>query len=259
MTYELVYDRKAKKDLEKLDKTIQKNILNKLENLKDHLELKKKLSNILKDYYKLKSGKYRIIYFLENKKIFIVRIGHRKNIYDFKKKSLKENQNNLLKEKVVIVNHLDEILGEKERYLLNKNDFYRVSVLVIKNSKNQILLTKRKEESEKEALKWYPSVFGVNLKGDSYLDCVLEKAEDNLNLMIADFELGLVEKKLVENKNKKYFVSVFLIEVDDFDLKNIKYNKDYVFETKWFFESELKKELKESKYLDICKSFLKYY
>ncbi len=77
----------AKKSLEKLDKNIQKRILDFLSDLEtlENPRIKgKSLKGELKEYWRYRVGDYRILSkIIDNELIIIViDIGHRKNIYD---------------------------------------------------------------------------------------------------------------------------------------------------------------------------------
>jgi mRNA interferase RelE/StbE len=86
--YSLLFDRKAVKELSKIDKPFQRIIKGKLELLATNPEVLKNDIKILRgkipNLYRLRVGNYRIIYRQDNDKliILIVRIGHRKDIYD---------------------------------------------------------------------------------------------------------------------------------------------------------------------------------
>ena len=81
--YELVYSDLSLKQLKKLDKEIQKRIISTIERCRirpqHHLQ---RLVDM--PYYKLRVGDYRIIIDLKEDKlmIFVVEMGHRKNIYN---------------------------------------------------------------------------------------------------------------------------------------------------------------------------------
>jgi len=85
--YQLKFLGKALDDLKKIDRAHQLIIKEKLlilaENprvLKNNI---KKLSGIKDNYYRLRVGRYRVIFKKEEKRliIVIVRIGHRKKVY----------------------------------------------------------------------------------------------------------------------------------------------------------------------------------
>ena len=86
MPYELFISPSALKVLKTLDSNVKDSIKTKLKLLaldpfdKDinFTQLKGKHQPI---YYRIKSGDYRAIYHIEDKGIYIDKIGHRKNIY----------------------------------------------------------------------------------------------------------------------------------------------------------------------------------
>jgi addiction module toxin, RelE/StbE family len=84
--YEVTLSPEAQKNLKKIDNKMTLKILKKLEDLTSDklgsLDIKK-----LKEkdgLYRLRIGDYRIIYSINRKEIiiFVVKIGHRKNVYD---------------------------------------------------------------------------------------------------------------------------------------------------------------------------------
>ena len=81
---------RAKKDFAKLDKHIQIQIFKKLkfiESLNDPKDDGKPLAGNLLGLWRYRSGDYRILAQILGDKliILVVKISHRKNIYDFKK------------------------------------------------------------------------------------------------------------------------------------------------------------------------------
>ncbi len=86
MHYELFISPSALKELKKLDSNERESIKTKLKLLAldpfntsiDITQIRGKHQPI---YYRIKSGDYRIIYHVENKGIYVDKIGDRKNIY----------------------------------------------------------------------------------------------------------------------------------------------------------------------------------
>ena len=81
--YELIFEKRALRDLNKLDEQIKQRIWNKLQECKiDPFRYLEPLVEIIG--FKLRVGDYRIIIDVENKiKILhILKVGHRKNIYE---------------------------------------------------------------------------------------------------------------------------------------------------------------------------------
>jgi|TARA_Y100000034_G_scaffold56298_1_gene68970 mRNA interferase RelE/StbE len=82
--HEIFLEKSAKRFLDKLDDFNAKRITKKLKSLEKNPKLGKPLIGNLSGLWKLRIGKYRVIYkIIENKLfIFVLDIGHRKNIYD---------------------------------------------------------------------------------------------------------------------------------------------------------------------------------
>ncbi len=81
MSYELKFSKKAEKQLIKLDKTISKQIFKKLKELEKNPLLGKPLHKNLKNQRSIHTGKYRTLYSIEENRILIFKIKHRKNVY----------------------------------------------------------------------------------------------------------------------------------------------------------------------------------
>lgn len=84
--YEVILSDEAKRFLKKLDSKIVSRILAKLKDLTsekcENLDIKKLKEN--KSLYRIRVGDYRIIYSINNREIivFVVKIGHRKDVYE---------------------------------------------------------------------------------------------------------------------------------------------------------------------------------
>ncbi|MHA1450829.1 MAG: type II toxin-antitoxin system RelE family toxin [Candidatus Hodarchaeales archaeon] len=82
MPFKLFFSETAEKDLRKLDRSIRKQIVKKLEemSIEDSIILDKVISE---DCYKARVGDYRIFIDLDNEKkeFTILKVGHRKKIY----------------------------------------------------------------------------------------------------------------------------------------------------------------------------------
>lgn len=77
---EILFTKRARKDLLSLEKQVVERMLAKIENAS--LNPRKSFEAMSKSYYcKLRAGDYRVIAVIEGSTIEIRRIGHRKNIY----------------------------------------------------------------------------------------------------------------------------------------------------------------------------------
>jgi mRNA interferase RelE/StbE len=80
--YEVFITKRASKDYKKLDDNVKNKILNELNKLKDYpFENTSKLRNDDIGEYRHRIGDYRIIFDIDESRIIILRIGHRKDIY----------------------------------------------------------------------------------------------------------------------------------------------------------------------------------
>jgi mRNA interferase RelE/StbE len=83
LTFRLEYSDEAVMQMEKLDKSVAKRILKRVEStVKDPHRFYKRLAG--REEYKLRVGDYRVIADIDekDKKIFIMTLGHRSSIYD---------------------------------------------------------------------------------------------------------------------------------------------------------------------------------
>ena len=79
--FEVIFDDKAIDFLTKLPKELRKRIYNKVISTKENpFRYFEKLKEI--DGYKLRVGEYRVIADIDDKIITVLKVGHRKNIYD---------------------------------------------------------------------------------------------------------------------------------------------------------------------------------
>ncbi len=82
MPFDIIWTKKAEKNLKLIDKKVALIIYEKIEELKmQECIFLEKLKN--SNYYKFRIGKYRVLIrkFPAVKKLFIMKVGHRKNIY----------------------------------------------------------------------------------------------------------------------------------------------------------------------------------
>jgi len=82
MPFKIVWDEKAYDSLNKLEPIISRRILKKVFELSENPFSKdvKRLKG--SDDFRLRIGDYRIIFSIESNIIQILKVGHRKNIYD---------------------------------------------------------------------------------------------------------------------------------------------------------------------------------
>ncbi|MCD4816304.1 MAG: type II toxin-antitoxin system RelE/ParE family toxin [Methanosarcinales archaeon] len=80
--YTLLFDKKFKGDLKKLDKSVRDRILRKVFQLEKYPELGKHLIAI--DLWSLRIGKYRVLYTLKNNElqVLVLTVDHRRKAYE---------------------------------------------------------------------------------------------------------------------------------------------------------------------------------
>ena len=82
MNFELVYTRRAAKDIQKLDAPTRKRIGKALIKFKESpLDFADKLRGEALGSYRFRVGDYRIVFDLEGRDIVVLRVGHRREIY----------------------------------------------------------------------------------------------------------------------------------------------------------------------------------
>ncbi len=77
----IVYSRTSVNYLRKLNKELQRRLIESIEKLPDYGDIKKLKGRRVKNMYRLRVGKYRVIFVLEEEEIKIVDINTRGDIY----------------------------------------------------------------------------------------------------------------------------------------------------------------------------------
>ena len=82
MTYNLVYTRRAEKDIRALDPAMKRQIGKAILKLQSNpTEQSEKLTDPRIGTYRFRTGDYRVIFDLVGNDLVILRVGHRKEIY----------------------------------------------------------------------------------------------------------------------------------------------------------------------------------
>lgn len=82
MNYTLVFTKRAKKDIEGLDRVARKRLAKKiLELTVDPVGKSKKLLHPKLGTYQYRIGHYRVIFDVVGRQVVILRVGHRREIY----------------------------------------------------------------------------------------------------------------------------------------------------------------------------------
>ena len=82
MKYELVYTRRAERDIEKLEPRVKDRIgKTLLRYTEEPLRFAEKLSDPILGEYRFRIGDYRVVFDIEGNEIVVLRVGHRREIY----------------------------------------------------------------------------------------------------------------------------------------------------------------------------------
>ncbi len=82
MAYRIVYKKSVHRDLKKLGKAEASSILDQLEkDLSDQPDVYPILKGQFTGLRKYRIGDYRVIFFIRDEEVIILRIGHRKDVY----------------------------------------------------------------------------------------------------------------------------------------------------------------------------------
>ena len=81
MPYEVRYHPTLRKVLARLDAAIHRRILEAIDTLKENPYRGKKLQGVDVGRWRLRVGDYRIRYDIAEEAVFILRIGHRRDVY----------------------------------------------------------------------------------------------------------------------------------------------------------------------------------
>lgn len=84
MAYDIQYDPKAVKQLQKLNKSIASDILDGIEEFASNpiLTKIKKLKTPFDGAYRLRIGDYRVVFYQEDNLMLVSKIAHRKQVYN---------------------------------------------------------------------------------------------------------------------------------------------------------------------------------
>ncbi len=122
-----------------------------------------------------------------------------------------------MKEKIVLVDEHDNIIWHKYRdEVEHGKDIYRVSVLWIENSKNEVLLAQRAFTKKSNPWARWPAVAGTNDQGESYLNNILKECEEEIWRKISENNLIKWPHKFSYSptSKRKFFSQRFIAKTD---------------------------------------------
>ncbi|MCK5490818.1 MAG: NUDIX domain-containing protein [Candidatus Pacebacteria bacterium] len=144
---------------------------------------------------------------------------------------------------IIIVDDEDNIIGTKERESITEKDLYRVSVLWVTNSKDEILLAKRSLNKTNSPGKWGPAVTGTVEENETYDLNMIKEAEEEIGLKNIIPQKGI---KIRMATKYNYFCQWYSIKIDR-NLDEFRIKKSEVEEIKWFLREELSHKIDENR------------
>lgn len=162
-----------------------------------------------------------------------------------------------MKSKILIVDEKDNVIGCKDRDVIEQDDIYRVSALWITNSEGDVLLARRALTKSHDPGKWGPAVAGTVEKGESYEDNIRKETEEEIGLRNITPQTGPKERVSGEHN---YFVQWHLVKIDKPENEFI-IDKNEVEEVEWFSKEELRQEIKANpdKFLENMKRWIEIF
>jgi len=159
--------------------------------------------------------------------------------------------------RVIIVDKEDEVIGEKDRSALTREDIYRVSALWATNSRGEILLARRAQDKIHDPGKWGPATSGSVSVGDGYYTSILKRAKEEIGLEhFACKRLHLFRRSHKYN----YFCQWYKTAVDK-RAEEFIIDKNEVEEVRWFSRPELLADIEKNpnKYLSAMGLYLEMF
>ena len=82
MPFNIAWDEKAYREIEKLEPIIARRIVKKIDELSENPYSKDIMKLKGEESFRLRIGDYRVIFVIDKDRILILKVGHRKNIYE---------------------------------------------------------------------------------------------------------------------------------------------------------------------------------
>ena len=121
-------------------------------------------------------------------------------------------------------------LAERGVYEFKEGEYHVVSVALIINSKNEILITKRAKTKKSDPLKW-ELTGGSIVAGETSLQGILREIKEEIGLTFTEKE-AIFLKEIRKDKTPPDFKDIWLFK-KDVKIKDIKFADGEATEAKW--------------------------
>jgi isopentenyldiphosphate isomerase len=153
---------------------------------------------------------------------------------------------------IPIVDENDNIIGYKMRKDVKLSDIYRVSAIILRNSKNQILLAQRGFHKSKNPWAWSVSVAGTVEKWETYEENIKKELFEEIGIK----DIPITEVLKMRSCEKHQFFVMFYEATLDRAEEDFILEEGQVEQVKWFSREEFE-IFKNDKNNIIGKNFLK--
>lgn len=138
--------------------------------------------------------------------------------------------------KVIIVDENNSIIWHKEKSEVRKEDIFRVSACIIKNSEGEYLLAQRSLQKKNKPGLWAYAAEGTLKEWESYESNILSKLESEIGVT------GVLLEKLYQKR--RYGVHTFFHEVYftnlDRSIEDFQFSSHEVEQMRWLSREEIR-------------------
>jgi 8-oxo-dGTP pyrophosphatase MutT (NUDIX family) len=140
-------------------------------------------------------------------------------------------------EQTIIVDENDQVIWHKARIELGKNDIYRASVIVIKNSYWEYLMAQRSKTKDKNPCSWSFSAGWTHALWEDYDSNIVKELEEEIWLV--DLEIQKLHKTK-RSGSYSYFCQYYICYAD-INIDNLILQKEEVEDVAWLSVEEIQK------------------
>lgn len=146
-------------------------------------------------------------------------------------------------EKCDIYNEQGDITGRKiERgKKMNKGEYHLASIVCLKNSQGELLISKRSSKKSTGPNKW-ETVPGSAIAGESSIQTAVREVKEEIGIELNPKE-GVFIKRLKFDTEKSWFGDVWLFE-EQINILDVKCQEEEVSEVKWISKNEFTELMK---------------